>query len=79
MDWTGWWIPDGTISKGAVGGLLAGMGFLVLVAFLRTAARIRRNGLWSWIKSALAIERDSLGLVLTLLVLLLVVLLIYPR
>lgn len=67
------------MTKGVVGGLLAGMTLLVLVAFLRTAARIRRNGLWSWLKSALCIERDSLGLFLTLLVLLLVVVLIYPR
>jgi hypothetical protein len=79
MDSAGWWIPDGTITKGVVGGLLAGMTFFVLVAFMRTAVRIRRTGLWNWMKSSLSIERDSLGLFLVLLVLLLVVLLVYPR
>lgn len=79
MESPGWWLPEGTFTKGVVGGLAAGLAFFVLVAFLRTAVRIGRGGFWNWLKSAFRIEQDSLGLFLTLLVLLFVVLLIYPR
>ena len=72
------WLPEGTFSKGAVGGLIVGMGWFVLVCLGRSVLHIARFGLWSWLKSALTIRHDSLGLFLVLLLLLLVVVLLYP-
>lgn len=73
------WLPDGTFDRGVVGGLIVGMALFVLVCLMRAFARIRTFGLWNYLSSALTIEDDSLGLFLTLLVLLLVVILVYPR
>lgn len=72
-------LPDGTFERGVLGGILAGMLFFLLVALLRAFLRIRAFGLWNYLKSAFTIQRDSLGLFLTLLGLLLVVLLVYRR
>ena len=72
-------IPEGTFDRGVVGGIAAGMVFFVGVALLRAFQRIRTFGLWNYLKSALTIQRDSLGLFLTLLVLLLVTILVYRR
>lgn len=73
------WIPDGTFDRGVAGGVLLGMAFFVGVCLLRAFARIRAFGLWNYLCSALAIEDDSLGLFLTLLVLLLAALLVWHR
>ena len=67
------WLPKGTLEKGAVGGLMFGMALFVLVCLMRAGFYIRHYGLWSYLKSALKIENDSLGLFLVLLTLLLVV------
>lgn len=75
MDWPG--LPEGVFTKGAVGGLLAGMAFFVLVCLSRAAARVREFGLWNYLASALKIEDDSLGLFLVLLVLLFVTILFF--
>ena len=75
MEWP--WLPEGTLTKGVLGGLIAGMVFFVLVCLLRAAFYVRHYGLWCYLKSALRIENDSLGLFLILLVLLLVVLLFF--
>jgi hypothetical protein len=73
------WLPDGTFDRGMVGGVMLGMAFFVLVCLMRAFARIRTFGLWNYFCSALTIEDDSLGLFLTLLVLLLVVVLVFYR
>ena len=73
------WLPEGTIDRGMVGGVLLGMLFFVLVCLMRAFARIREFGLWNYLCSALKIEDDSLGLFLTLLGLLLVVIVVYRR
>jgi len=75
MDWP--WLPDGTFTMGAVGGLIVGMVFFVVVCLSRAAARVRTFGLWNYLTSALKIEDDSLGLFLVLLVLLLVTVLFF--
>lgn len=77
MDWIE--LPDGTFDRGVLGGIVVGMIFFIFVALLRAYQRIRAFGLWNYLKSALTIQRDSLGLFLTLLVLLLVVILGYRR
>ena len=77
MDWID--LPDGTFDRGVLGGIVLGMLFFVLVALLRAYLRIRSFGLWNYLKSALTIQRDSLGLFLTLLTLLLAVILVYRR
>jgi len=77
MDWIE--LPDGTFDRGVLGGIAVGMVFFVFVALLRAFHRIRDFGLWNYLKSALRIERDSLGLFLTLLGLLLVVVLTIRR
>lgn len=73
------WLPEGTFDRGMVGGVLVGMAFFVLVCLLRAFARIREFGLWNYLCSALKIEDDSLGLFLTLLILLGVVTLVFYR
>lgn len=75
MDWP--WAPEGTLTRGAVGGLLLGMLFFVVVCMMRALVYIRRYGLWCYLKSALTIENDSLGLFLVLLTLLLVTVLFF--
>jgi hypothetical protein len=75
MEWYG--LPEGTFAVGAVGGFVVAIAFFVLVCLARSAARIRIFGLWSYLCSALKIERDSLGLFLVLLVLLFVTLLVF--
>jgi hypothetical protein len=77
MDLSGAWLPDGIWDKGVVGGLLVAMAFFVLVCLGRAATAIRRYGLWCYLKSALRIDNDSLGLVLVLLILLLVVIVLF--
>jgi hypothetical protein len=72
-------IPEGTFSHGVVGGLLAAMGFFVLVCLLRALTHIRQYGLWSYLKGAFRIDNDSMGLFLVLLTLLLVVTLFFRR
>ncbi len=72
-------IPEGTFSHGVVGGLLAAMGFFVLVCLLRALTHIGRYGLWSYLKGAFRIDNDSMGLFLVLLTLLLVVILFFRR
>jgi hypothetical protein len=71
------WLPEGTFSHGVVGGLLVGMAFFVLVCLLRAFAHIREYGLWAYLKSALRIDENSMGLFLVLLTLLLVVVLFF--
>ena len=75
MDWP--MLPEGTFAIGAVGGLLVGMAFFVLVCLARAWDRIRTFGLWNYLCSALKIEQDSLGTFLVLLVLLFVTLLFF--
>lgn len=75
MDWAG--LPEGTFTTGAVGGLILGMLWFVAVCLLRAFHYIRRYGLWNYVKSALTIENDSLGLFLVLLTLLLVTVLFF--
>jgi hypothetical protein len=75
MEWSV--LPEGTFAVGAVGGLLAAMGFFVLVCLWRAFDRIRTFGLWNYLTSALKVETDSLGMFLLLLVLLLVTLLVF--
>jgi len=75
MDWP--WLPEGTFSKGAVGGFVVGIAFFVLVCISRAVTRIWTFGLWNYLKSAFRIENDSLGLILLLLVLLLVTILFF--
>ena len=75
MNWP--MLPDGTLTTGALAGLLVAMAFFVLVCLARAAARIRAFGLWNYLCSALKIEQDSLGLFLVLLVLLFVALLVF--
>ncbi len=71
------WLPEGTFSHGVVGGLLAAMGFFVLVCLMRAFAHIREFGLWNYLKSAFRIDNDSMGLFLVLLTALLVVVLFF--
>ncbi|HLY11565.1 MAG TPA: hypothetical protein VKW04_19850 [Planctomycetota bacterium] len=73
------WLPAGTVDHGVVGGMLLGMAFFVVVCLMRALAAIREYGLWNYLKGALRIQNDSLGLFLVLLVLLLVTLLIFRR
>lgn len=75
MDWP--WLPEGTLARGAVGGLILGMLFFVVVCLMRAAFFVRRYGLWCYLKSAFTIENDSLGLFLVLLILLLVTVLFF--
>ncbi len=71
------WIPDGIFTRGVAGGLLVGMAWFVLVCLIRAFIHIRQFGLWNYLKSALTIENDSLGLFVVLLVLLLVTILFF--
>jgi len=71
------WLPTGTFDTGVVGGLVVGMSWFLLVCLGRSAVHIHRDGLWCWMKSALKIEHDSLGLILLLLILLLIVVLLF--
>jgi hypothetical protein len=75
MNWP--WVPEGTFSKGAVGGFVVGIAFFVLVCLSRAVTRIWIFGPWNYLKSAFRIERDSLGMFLVLLVLLLVTILFF--
>jgi len=75
MVWSG--LPEGTFAIGAIGGLVVGMAFFVLICLWRAFDRIRTVGLWNYLVSALKIETDSLGLLLVLLILLLVTLLTF--
>lgn len=75
MDFTE--IPQGTLTRGVIGGLLVAMGFFVFVCLMRALAYIRVYGIWSYLKGAFRIQNDSLGLFLVLLMLLFVVLLFF--
>jgi len=70
-------LPDGWFNRGVMGGILFGMAFFVLVCLRRAFDRIRTFGLWNYLASALKIENDSLGLLLTLLLMLLAVILCF--
>ena len=72
-------LPAGTFDHGVVGGVLVAMAFFVLVCLMRALVYIREYGILSYLKGAFRIQNDSLGLVLTLLVLLLVVVLFFRR
>ena len=72
-------LPEGTFTRGVVGGLLVGMGFFVFVCLMRALTHIRQYGLWSYLKGAFRIDNDSMGLFLVLLTLLLVVILFFRR
>jgi len=55
------------------------MAFFVLVCLSRSFAYVREFGVLSYLKGALRIQKDSLGMILLLLVLLLIVTLFFRR
>jgi len=77
MDLNG--LPPGTFDRGVVGGVLLALAFFVFVCLLRALAYVREYGVLRYLKGALQIRNDSLGLFLLLLGLLLVVLLFFRR
>ncbi len=72
------WLPAGTFDRGVAGGMMVAMAWFVVVCLYRSLHYIAEFGLWSWLTSALKIERDSLGLILLLLGLLVAALICFP-
>lgn len=73
------YLPAGTFDRGVIGGVLLAMVFFVVVCLTRSGAYIREFGVVSYLKGALRIQKDSLGMILLLLVLLFVVTLFFRR
>jgi len=73
------YLPAGTFDRGVVGGVLLAMAFFVAVCLMRSFAFVREFGIVSYLKGTFRIQKDSLGTILLLLVLLFVVTLFFRR
>jgi hypothetical protein len=64
------WIREllglGVAEQWIAAGLLGGLGFLILVAFLHAGAYIHRYGFVNYLKASFRINEDSWGLIILL-------------